>query len=130
MKACARFANINAVVDNGTLAIWPKRGMRSGSTVIVAPPPVGNMIGYPNLTANGSMLRNVFDPSIIYGGSIQVQSSIIASATYAVLGLDHDLECMVPKDKWESTIQAYNANAPVPIAPTEAEPASARGYLV
>lgn len=118
MYDCAAEAGINAVVvPPGTLAIWPKGGSRTSiqQTTVIAPPPVGNMIGYPAPTANGIMLRNVFDPTIVYGQKIQVQSSILQTATYSIFGLDHDLECLMPKGKWESTIQAFNPNTPVPI---------------
>lgn len=115
MRDCAAEVGINAVVINGTLAIWPKNGSRNGQIPIIAPPPTGNMIGYPSVTANGIMLRNVFDPSIGFGQKIQVQSSILQTATYSIFRLDHDLECLTPKGKWESTIQAYNPNAPVPV---------------
>jgi hypothetical protein len=116
MRDCATEVGINAVVINGTLAIWPKNGARNGQIPIIAPPPAGNMIGYPSPTVNGIMLRNVFDPSIGFGQKIQVRSSILQTATYAIFGLTHDLECLTPKGKWESTIQAYNPKTPVPIA--------------
>jgi hypothetical protein len=118
MYKCAEEAGINAVVlPPGVLAIWPKGGSRTSitQTTTIAPPPTGQMIGYPAPTANGVMLRNVFDPTIVYGQKISVQSSILQTATYSILGLSHDLECLTPKGKWESTIQAFNPNLPVPI---------------
>jgi hypothetical protein len=117
MLDAAAEAGINAVVINGTLAIWPKNGTRnnSGQMPVVAPPPTGQMIGYPVPTANGVMVRNVFDPTIEFGKSIQVQSSVLQTASYSIYNLEHDLECLTPKGKWESMIQAYNPNRPVPI---------------
>lgn len=115
MQACASEAGINATVLNGVLAIWPKNGTRNGQIPIIAPPPVGNMIGYPSYTANGIMLRNVYDPSIGFGQSVQVQSSVLTTSTYSIYSLDHDLECYVPKGKWESTILGYNPKYPTPL---------------
>jgi len=115
MQACAREVGINATILNGTLAIWPKNGTRNGQIPIIAPPPNGNMIGYPTYTANGIMLRNVYDPSIGFGQSVQVQSSVLNTSTFSIYGLDHDLECQVPKGKWESTILGFNPKAPAPV---------------
>lgn len=104
--------------ENGIVAIWPKNGARGGLIPLISPDT--GMIGYPTYTAEGIMLRTIFNPSVGLGGKIKVQSSLEpASRTWAVFGLSHELETLTPGGKWESTILAFNSDykAPVPIAP-------------
>ena len=113
VQTIAEHAHINAQLINKVLAIWPKYGNRQGAAPIVAPPPAGNMIGYPNYTQQGLEIRNVFDPRIIMGGQIQVQSSLQrATGTWDVLTLDLALDSLMPGGKWEQHIQAYNPKFP------------------
>lgn len=99
----------------GTLAIWPKNGSRGGQIPVIAPPPNGGMIGYPTYTAYGIMVRNLFDPAIGFGAKVEVRSSVLTTGTWAIYGLNHDLECLVPGGKWESSILAYNPKHPTPV---------------
>ncbi len=117
MKQCARDAGVNANVINDTLAIWPKNGSREGGAIpLIAPPPDGQMIGYPAYTAYGIMLKSVFDPSVGFGRKIQVQSTLKpACGIWSVYGLDYALDCLVPRGKWEMDISAYNPKFPTPV---------------
>lgn len=118
VRTIAEHARINAAVVNNVLAIWPRYGNRKGGTPLVAPPPTGQMIGYPSYTQQGIMLKNIFDPRIIMGGQIQLQSSLTkASGLWNVLKLDHALDALMPKGQWMSTIYAYNPRFPAPIPP-------------
>jgi hypothetical protein len=114
VRTIAEHAHINAQLINNVLAIWPKYGNRMGSgTPLVAPPPDGQMLGYPNYTQQGIELRNLFDPRIVMGGQIQVKSSLQrTTGTWNVLTLDLALDSQVPGGKWEQHIQAYNPNFP------------------
>jgi len=118
--------------DNGVLAIWPRNGSRGGAVPVVAPPPAGGMIGYPTFTAQGIVVRTMFDPSISIGGQIQVQSSIQpllstalnnpnqqaqgaggamqdrSSGIWAVFGLTYELATLMPGGKWEMIMQCKN----------------------
>jgi hypothetical protein len=132
---CKETAGINAFIDygnlsnNGTLIIWPKNGSRGGFIPVISPET--GMVGYPSFTAMGIVVKSLFNPSIGYGGKIQIQSSAIptnpgttipkatlpANGIWAVYKLDHDLESQVPHGKWFSEIGAYNP-AFTPPAPT------------
>jgi len=141
-RMCAEAGNFYWGVFNGvTLAIWPKGGFRSAPpTPVIAPPPLGEMIGYPAFTQSGLIVRSVFNPQIVFGGQIQVQSSLlsgIASAQqgiaaqqisnlkvggtfapykfatdgiWAVNKVDMDLDSQVPGGQWMTTAYAYNPN--------------------
>lgn len=121
LRACAQAANINAEIVNGgnVLAIWPKGGNRNTPSVpLIAPPPSGQMIGYPSYTQQGIIVKTVFDPKIAFGGLVRVQSSLKpATGTWAVQKLDLALDSKMPGGQWSSTIYAYNPNYPKPIPP-------------
>lgn len=115
--------------EGGTLSIWPKNSNRGGSIPLISP--TTGMIGYPSYTAQGIMVRSLYNPSIgigapgavggapgggavQLGGLIQLQSSIVTTGQWKVYGLDHILESQVPHGQWFSTIKAYNPKYPQP----------------
>jgi hypothetical protein len=103
--------------DNGVLAIWPTGGSRKGTVISVAPPPNGNMIGYPCYTANGLLLKTLFNPQLALGSQVQVQSSLPqAVGTWSVYKIGHDLDSMVPHGQWCTTFEAAVPGL-VPVAP-------------
>lgn len=102
--------------EGGVLAIWPRNGAREGQIPLIAPPPDGNMKGYPTYTAYGINVETLYDPSITFGGKVKVQSSLKpACGTWAVYGLYHHLTCEVPDGPWHSTVLCYNPKFPVPV---------------
>lgn len=99
IRECAQAANINYTIDNGVLQIWPKGGVRSGSIPIVSPQT--GMVGYPAFSSNGLMLTTVFNPSVVIGGVIQVQSSLMAATgKWIVTQVSHSLESEMPGGQW------------------------------
>ena len=128
VAAIKEAAQINAELINNVLCIWPRYGHRTaGGIPLVAPPPSGQMIGYPAFTKQGIMVKTIYDPRIQFGGQIKVESAVFnaqnlariqnQSGTWNVYKLDHDLDALVPGGSWESTIYAYNPNFPAPIPP-------------
>lgn len=116
-QACAEAAGISwNHGEGGVLAIWPRNGARNGQIPLIAPPPDGNMKGYPTYTAYGINVETLYDPSIPFGGKIQVKSSLQpANGTWAVYGLAHSLSCEMPDGPWFSTVMCYNPKYPVPV---------------
>jgi len=124
IKELCAAAGINWSVVNNTLAIWPKNGSRSGNgaTVPIVSAATG-LVAFPSYTPNGILLKTLYNPAILFGGSIEVQSKLLTAAAgtalaaavalpingvYAVNELDHELESWVPNGKWFSDIQAIN----------------------
>lgn len=101
--------------EGGLLAIWPKNGVRNGKVLVVAPPPKGNMQGYPTYTAYGIMLRNLYDPNFGLGQQISVESSVLTTGQWGIWQLSHQLESEVAGGKWETMVQAYNPKFPKPV---------------
>lgn len=107
VKACARAANIRYVIDRGTLAIWPKDGGREGSLPLISAET--GMVGYPALSSKGMTVRTVFNPDIIFGGDVQVDSEIpMACGQFRVFNLAHSLACLMPDGPWFTTLECYN----------------------
>lgn len=100
--------------EGGILAIWPKNGAREGQIPLISPQT--GMKGYPTYTAYGIMVETLYNPSIGFGGKVQVKSRLqAASGTWAVYGLGHHLESEMPDGKWFSTVLCYNPKFPTPV---------------
>ena len=114
--------DINAVlVDGGTkLAIWPRGGSRTSITNIPLISPDTGMVGYPSFAPGGWMtLKMIFNPDVILGGNIQVESSIPqANKTWTVYKLDLALDSLIANGEWMATAMCYpkglNAGIPPP----------------
>ena len=101
----AQQANINILIDNGILAIWPKTGPRSGGPYDISPRT--GMVGYPTFTDKGIMVRTIFRPDIAFGTQINIQSSLTpAAGAWNIFDLSYQLDCEMPGGKWFTTIEA------------------------
>ena len=70
-------------------------------------------------TAYGLLLKILFNPSLRFGASIKVQSSLKpanAAGTWTIYTLDHDIEAMVPHGRWFTSLICYNPNFPRQVA--------------
>ncbi len=111
---CAEAANINWIIENNRLDIWPKNAAR-GSTVPVISPETG-MVGYPAYDSLGIILRTLFNPTIAYGSDVMVKSSLQpACGTWRVYHINHSLASETPGGEWFSTMKAARPGS-VPIA--------------
>jgi len=100
-EACADAAGINWTVDRGVLAIWPRGGARGGSVPLISPDT--GLVGYPIRTPLGVELQTLYNPAIVHGSKVKVQSSLQqANGVWQVTTLDHTLESMVPDGQWFS----------------------------
>ena len=113
---CAAHAGINWFVDDTTLAIWPKGKTRGGDIPMIAPPPDGDMVGYPSFVAFGIRVKTMFNKSIRFGARFQIKSSIIPAngKTWGVLNLAHDLSTQMPDGDWYTMIGAWDTGYPQP----------------
>ena len=98
-ERCARDAGIHMFVDDGTLAIWPEGGARSGSIPLISPQT--GMRGYPTMANLGPVLEALYNPSIKYGALIKIESRVRpACGTWQVIRLQHDFESETPEGPW------------------------------
>jgi baseplate hub protein gp41 len=101
VQRAAEAANINWIIDNGILAIWPLGASRvsSGSAPLISPQT--GMAGYPAYTSTGVAVRALFNPSIRPGASIQVQSSLTpACGQWTAMLIKYTLESETPSGAW------------------------------
>lgn len=98
--------------DGGILAIWPRGGNRSLNGPVPVISPENGMIGYPSYSNMGLKVRTTFNPNIIFGGQIEVKSSLPqANYIWNVFGLSYILESEVPNGRWETEINAFSTAA-------------------
>lgn len=118
LRDCVRDANVDWIIDNGTLAIWPKYGSRGGQVPLIAQG--SGLIGWPSYNPYGIVVTSEFNPSIGFGQKIEVRSQDLprANGMWTVYSLDHELAAEMPGGKWQSVIGGYNPNNPTPaVAP-------------
>jgi hypothetical protein len=104
-EACKAAAGINGQFnDNGVLAIWPRDGSRGGLQPLISPS--GGMVGYPRFNATGITVKTLFNPAVIHGGTVQVQSSLQpACGTWRVNTMAHNIESKRVGGAWFTTLE-------------------------
>lgn len=138
MRAAAADANIHAVIDDASpavgpsgaspqgvgqvgkvLAIWPMGGSREGLSPLISA--ATGMVGYPTCTQSGIVVRMLYNPSVVIGGVINVESDLtVATAPWYVFSLTQDLESETPGGAWYTTVEGSQLGHTPPIAPTAA----------
>jgi hypothetical protein len=99
IRECAQAANINFTIDTGVLQIWPKGAARNATIPVISP--ATGMVGYPTFSSNGLMLTTTFNPSVVIGGVIEVQSSLTpACGKWIATQIAHSLESETPDGQW------------------------------
>jgi hypothetical protein len=72
------------------------------------------MVGYPAFTAQGVIVRSIYNPSIGFGHKIEVQSDLTpACSEWVVYRLDYELDSMVPHGKWFAVMEAARVGVAV-----------------
>lgn len=104
-QRCAQAANINVLIDENVLAIWPKNGSRFGDKPLISKET--GMVGYPSYNGVGVSITTLFDPRLRFGGLVEVQSDIKnTNGTWVITGLSHDLSCETPGGEWFTHFEA------------------------
>ena len=99
-RRCAEHADINLLIDNETLAIWPKNKTRfEGVKPFVSVD--SGMVGYPAFNGVGISVTSLFDPRIHFGQTVTVKSGILqACGDWNVNALSHTLASETPGGEW------------------------------
>lgn len=112
--AIAAAANINQLIDAGTLAIWPAGGQRKGLIPKISA--ATGMVGYPAYTNTGIMVTTLFNPSVNYGMDVEVESEILpACGKWNVYGVSLELESETPGGAWFTQFQGSLFGHDVPV---------------
>jgi hypothetical protein len=105
-ETCARAGNFNFFIDDttNTLAIWPRNGSRGGAIPLLSKDT--GLKGYPAHTQNGIVVTTLFNPSITFGGQVEVRSILTpANGRWTVFSVVHDLEAETPDGQWFTRLQ-------------------------
>jgi hypothetical protein len=98
-QKCARDAGATLYDDGETWFIWTKTKGRSGSIPNISTE--SGLIGYPNYTAQGVQFDCLFNPSIVFGGYVNLQTSVTrASGVWWINSLTVDLAAQFPGGPW------------------------------
>ena len=101
----AQAADINWLLDNRTLAIWPKGAARGDQVPLVSPET--GMVGYPAYTSQGVRVTTLYNPALAHGGKVEVRSSLKAACgMWVIQTLDYNLESETPGGAWFSSFEA------------------------
>lgn len=103
-KTLAQAAGIWLYIDDGTLAITPAFFPRSKPVPLISKDT--GLKSYPTFDGIGVNFQTYFNPSITFGGSIQIETSIPqARGTWIVTSIAHDLDSTMPNGQWFSTVR-------------------------
>lgn len=98
---------------NHVLAIWPKTSGRNTAQVPIISANTG-MINYPDFMQNRVIVRTLFDPSIKFGGTMQIQSQFsAANGNWLINQIDYVLSSRLPNGPWEMRITGSPATSNV-----------------
>lgn len=115
IDACAHAAQINYMIDDNVLAIWPNGGFRVGDAVTISPV-TGGMVNYPMWTQYGISVRAVLNPRVRVGGRIFVESQIKqACGVWNVYSINHMIEAEQPNGQWFTQMECSVIDRPLPL---------------
>lgn len=118
VQKIADAARIDVGVGDLTLDISPKDQSRPEAAITVSA--ATGMIAYPAFSSNGLVVRMIFNPQVKFKSLLNVQSSTLSQITqiknaagaivpsqWTVNKVDLDLDSMLPKGQWMTTVYAY-----------------------
>lgn len=112
MQHVCDMANFEMIIQNGTLAIWPKYGSRQSAGGGLQISKETGMVGIPGFTEGGIMVKKLFDKNINYGSTMTVKSDVVtvANRTWTINRIDYMLESMVPHGDWFAILYGTDPN--------------------
>jgi hypothetical protein len=108
-KQVAQAGNFFATMDTvrGVLAIWPKEGARDGALLLISPE--AGLVGYPKFNYGGVIFRCLYNPNLVFGREIQLQSSLQhACGKWVPMTVRTTLATETPGGPWFQDVVAYS----------------------
>lgn len=109
MTKLARDVGCELIIDDGAIVVLPAGKAREGNAVLLTKNT--GLIGYPTFNQDGISCKCIFNPDLIYGGLIKMESIVPrASGVWRITKLTHHITAYIPGGgNWESQIEAsYN----------------------
>jgi hypothetical protein len=103
-KTLAQAAGIWMYIDGGILAITPANQPRNKPIPLISAQT--GMKGFPTFDGIGVNFKTLFNPSVTFGGSVQIETSVPqAAGTWIATNIALKLESVKPDGAWFSTIR-------------------------
>ena len=104
-RELARSSGCDFYADDDTIAITPRNAPRFGVFPLISFQ--SGLVGYPTFDGVGVMFKTLFNPSIRFGGQVQLQTDVTrAAGSWIVTSIAHLLESERPGGAWFSTVRA------------------------
>lgn len=104
VRDLAQMANIDLYLDDKILAITQRNGTRKTTIPVINMD--SGLVGYPTFDGVGVNFKTLYNPAIIFGGTIRIESSITqAAGEWIVTSVAHDLTSETPGGAWFSTVR-------------------------
>jgi len=104
VKTLATAAGVWMYIEDGILAITPAYQPRSKPVPVLSKD--SGLVSYPTFDGVGVNFETYFNPAVIFGGSIQIDSSIPqAAGVWIVTSVSHLLDSEKPGGRWFSRIR-------------------------
>ncbi len=108
-KILAQAANFRLHIDDKTLAITNIYAPRAGIIPRIAADT--GLVGYPTFDGVGINFRTLFNPSIQFGGAVQLDTDVAqAAGQWVVTSIGHHLESEKPGGSWFSQVRGTAGN--------------------
>lgn len=100
---------VDPSTNPATLVICNNGTPRSNVAPVISPQT--GLIGYPQFNGTGILFESYFNPSILFGGSVNVQSSVPkANGNFIVTSMAHELSSVTSGGSWKTMANAVNAS--------------------
>ena len=102
---------IGCRLANDTLEIFPGGGYTNEESVVLDAET--GMIGYPEFDPYGLAVTSVFNPDLIYGRRVTVNSAIPqACGDFWISGCTHNISSNMPGGPWFTSLRVWNNDVP------------------
>lgn len=108
MQKLAQDIDCELIIDDNEVITLPAGQARGGEGNAVLLTPATGLIGYPTFNQDGIVCKAIFNPAILSGGLIKIES-IVPKATgeWQVTKITHDISAFSPDGgPWETRIEA------------------------
>lgn len=103
-KELAKAAKCDLYVDDRVLAITPPNVPRKSLIPVISP--ATGLVGYPTFDGIGVNITALFNPSVVFGGAIKLETDVPqAAGEWVVTSVAHMLESEKPGGAWFSNIR-------------------------
>jgi hypothetical protein len=104
LRTVAAAVKIDFYIDDTVLAICPKGMPRNGQMPVISPQT--GMKGYPTFDRMGVSFETLFNPAIVFGGKVKIESQIgPACGEWKAVSISHHLSSEMPDGPWFSQVK-------------------------